>query len=263
MNCRLCNHNDLKLYYQVGNKKQFNFYKCKKCGLVNLDINNINIYENQVKYEENFIDPLDKKKNPGSFSTYKYIAKKIKSKGNYIDIGCGNGSLLNYAREDGWDVKGLEISDFLAKKVKEKLNIEVETGNFIEFKDIHPAYNLLTLRHVLEHIPDSIRAMKIINNLLLDEGYAVLEFPNIEGFSFKFKRFLDKFGLYNKKYKPDFKPGHCNEFSRKSFKYLSNISGFELIDWQTYSNKETLNLFYSIFKIATKARVLIKKVKTV
>jgi SAM-dependent methyltransferase len=259
MKCRLCETEKLSLYYTQGNNKEYEFFKCKNCGLVNLDIKH---GLDQGKYTETYINPFDEghKQNRSQSNTYDFIKNKIQKKGKYLDIGCGNGKLLLLAQKDGWDVKGLELSDFFAKTIKERHGIDVEVGNFLEFNNSKNEYDLVTLRHVLEHLPDSKLALNKINELLLSGGFAVLEFPNIDGLEFRFKRLFEKIGILNKKYPKDYKPGHCNEFNKKSFKYLAKKTGFELIIWEAYSSKKSLNFFYNEINFGTKARVLIQKI---
>ncbi|MCF8370723.1 MAG: class I SAM-dependent methyltransferase [Bacteroidales bacterium] len=261
MICRLCNSSNLTLYYTQGNKNQFKLYKCGNCALVNLDLDGIDITQNQEKYEydSELPDPLNPIFNKGNMGTYAFIKKKIKDKGIFLDIGCGNGALLFYAKQDGWLVKGLELSEKLAQEVKRKYDIEVTPINFMALDNFEEKYNLVALRHVLEHIPDSRLALSKLYNLLIPGGHAVLEFPNIEGISFKIKRFLAKTGLTQKKYKPGFVPGHCNEFSRKSFTWLATKMGFQIVKWETYSRNNLASVFYQLFPVGTKARVLIRK----
>lgn len=261
MTCRLCNSSKLSLYYTQGNKGQFKLYKCGNCGLVNLDLDGIDITQNQEKYEYEgeLPDPLDPILNKGNMGTYAFIKKKIKEKGSFLDIGCGSGALLFYARQDGWQVKGLELSAYLAREVKRKHDIEVTPINFMALEDFDQKYNLVALRHVLEHIHDSRLAMSKLYNLLIPGGHAVLEFPNIEGISFKVKRFVAKTGLTQKKFQPGFVPGHCNEFSKKSFTWLATEMGFQIIHWETYSTNNLASIFYRLFPMGTKARVLIRK----
>jgi len=261
MNCRICHSTALKLYYTQGNTDQYKLYKCEQCGLVNLDLDGIDITQNQEKYEylNELPDPFDPKFNKGNMATYTFIKRKIREKGSFLDIGCGSGALLFYARQDGWQVKGLELSEHLAKEVKKTHGIEVDAINFMDMEDFSETYDLVTLRHVLEHIPDSLLVMSKIHKLLKPSGHAVLEFPNIEGVSFTIKRLLNRFGLAKNKFNPDFVPGHCNEFSKKSFYYLADKTGFKIIKWETYSRNSIASCFYKLFPVGTKTRVLIEK----
>jgi 2-polyprenyl-3-methyl-5-hydroxy-6-metoxy-1,4-benzoquinol methylase len=259
MNCRLCNGTELRLYYTQGNKNEFRYYKCDACELVNLDISGLNTSSNQEKYAQSFPDPLPDRSNLGAVRTFQFIKKHIPRAGDFLDIGCGNGALLARAKKYGWKVHGLELSSFLAEKIKETIDIEVDVINFLEFENTHRKYDLVSLRHVLEHLPDSVLAMQRIHSLLKPSGMAILEFPNIEGFTFRLKRWMTSVGIYHKKYSPNYAPGHCNEFSKKSFEYLASHTGFDIVRWETYSSKGFMNYFYSLFNIGIKARVLIRK----
>jgi 2-polyprenyl-3-methyl-5-hydroxy-6-metoxy-1,4-benzoquinol methylase len=260
MKCRLCGNNNLTLYYTQGNENQFKFYKCRHCKLVNYDLST---GQDQNKYSgEKYIDPDDdsQKTNKDQSDNYRFINKKLKRKGRLLDIGCGNGKLLLLAKDDGWDVKGLELSKFLADSIKKKYMLNVAVSDFLTYKPAKDdQYDIVVLHHVLEHLPDSILAMKKINALLNPRAYAVLSFPDIEGYELKIKRCLLNIGLRKKKYKNNYKPGHSNEFCKESFTYLLDKTGFELIKWQHYSSKSILNIFYKLTNFGSKVRVLIRK----
>ena len=260
MKCRVCGGEDLKLFYTQGHEDQFRLYKCRNCGLVNLDMTGLNLLEHQEKYAGEEEVPADYHDETKARQSYGFISKYVPGKGKYMDIGCGGGGLLYYAREDGWSVRGLELSPVLAKLVGEKLGVDVTVADFLEYDRDAAAFDLVSLRHVLEHLTDSIRAMNGISRLLKPGGYAHLEFPNIRGVSFRIKRTMTRLGLYKKHYHPDWRPGHCNEFSRRSFEYLLGLTGFRLVRWETYTYRPFTDFIYNHLHIGTKARVIIRKV---
>jgi hypothetical protein len=102
--------------------------------------------------------------------------------------------------------------------------------------------------------------MRQIGSLLRPNGLALLEFPNTGSVSYRMKRPLKNLGLRNKKFKPDWRPGHVNEFCRTSFEYLLSETGFELVSWRTYSRNEFMNPVYRIFPVSSKARTIVRKV---
>ena len=262
MQCRLCKSENLKIYYTQGNNHELKFYKCHVCKLINYDISN---GLDQTKYSKSYTDPFDKniKMNETQTKTYEFIKSNLNIRGELLDIGCGNGRLLYLFQKDGWIVKGLELSSFLSQAIKNKLNIDVDVSNFLEYnKNYKEKYDVVVMRHVLEHLSNSILALSKINSFLKINGYAVLEFPNIEGLDLKIKRFIQRCGVYKKKYRKNYKPGHCNEFSRRSFEYLTSKTGFEIVLWETYSYKPITNFIYNRIKIGNKARTIIKKVQT-
>jgi 2-polyprenyl-3-methyl-5-hydroxy-6-metoxy-1,4-benzoquinol methylase len=261
--CRLCGSENTREYFSQGNKDEYIFYKCSGCKLVNYDISN---GLDQAKYSTAYINPFDTgmKTNVSQTKTHEYIKSKIDIQGKLLDIGCGNGRLLYLFREDGWKVRGLELSPSLAEAIKIKLDIDVDVSDFLEYhNNSGEKYDVVVLRHVLEHLPDSIRALSRINSFLRMNGYAVLEFPNIEGFDLRFKRLLKRCGVYRKTYREGYRPGHCNEFSKASFKYLASRTGFEIESWTTYSYKPIPNYVYNITHIGNKVRTIIRKIENI
>ncbi|MFO7883063.1 MAG: class I SAM-dependent methyltransferase [Kosmotogaceae bacterium] len=221
----------------------------------------MSISENQEKYFDRFIPIEDYEKEVGASDAWKFIKKYIPIKGRFLDIGCGGGAVLYFAQKDGWDVKGLEISDGFAKFVSQKLGITVVTIDFLEYDGDKEMYDVISLRHVLEHLPDSILAMNKISSMLKKGGYGHFEFPNINSLTHRLHRFLTKVKLEKKYYDSSYRPGHCNEFCKRSFQYLLNVTGFELVRWETYSFKPVTNFIYNNIKIGTKARAVVRKVK--
>ena len=161
----------------------------------------------------------------------------------------------------GWVFAGLELFFFLAVSIKKTTGIDVKVCNFLEYEVAEgESYDLVVLRHVLEHLPDCILAMKKINSLLKSNGFALLEFPNTDSLDLRFKWFLRRNGIYRRKFSPDYIPHHCNEFCKESFEFLLAKTRFRLVEWQTYSSNELLSPLYNIFKFGNKARAVIRKI---
>lgn len=260
-NCRLCGYSDLQLIMTDGSDCNLNYYRCDNCSLWNYDLD---CGVDQTQYTESYTSPsvAEFKQNVEQSRSWSYVKQRLTEPGALLDVGCGNGGLLYFARNDGWQVRGLELSAAAAKSIKEDTGIDVTVANFLSYEgDDVGTYDLVALRHVLEHLPDSIRAMEQIGGLLKPNGHALLEFPNTASAAYLVKRFLKNRGLKNKKYSKDWRPGHCNEFCREAFIFLLQKTGFELVDWQTYSNKPIGTFFYRLAPIGSKARALVRKTR--
>jgi SAM-dependent methyltransferase len=257
--CRACNSGDLYFYYGEGNNQQYKYYKCPVCGLVNYDLS---LGLDQEQYAEEYIDPRDSQNKVNRYQrqTCEFISRHIYEPGTVLEIGCGNGGLLDCLRTSGWGVKGLELSPLLANSIKEKLNIDVELENFMDYSPTQEnLYDLVILRHVFEHLPNPILVLNKLSTLVKEGGYIEMEFPNIEAPELKLKRFFWRLGFRIRKPDRDRAPGHANEFSRKSFQYLLDKTGFKLVKWETYTLKPVSNFIYKYVSMGSKARVLIKK----
>ena len=258
--CRLCGGNDLSLYHVMGNDGQFRYFKCATCHLVNYDLAT---GLEQAHYEEPDKDPTDDKErwNLDKDQSFAFVGRYLSPPGRMLDIGCGNGRLMYVARRAGWDVKGLELSPVMAKLVRQRLGAAVVVANFLEVEPeaIDEAkFDLICLRHVLEHLPNCLLAMRKIRGLLIRGGHVLIELPNVESISKKFKRLTTRLGIRKPVYADDMVIGHANEFCRASFEYLLGATGFELVRWETYSRKPLANLIYNNVHIGSNARALIR-----
>ncbi|HLG83120.1 MAG TPA: class I SAM-dependent methyltransferase [Bradyrhizobium sp.] len=99
--------------------------------------------------------------------------------GKLIDIGCGNGSALkNLSRAmPRWRLYGSELSD-AAKPALQKL------PNFVELyttpaREIPERFDILTMIHALEHMPDPLGSLHDAAHLLNDDGRLFVEIPNV------------------------------------------------------------------------------------
>lgn len=196
-------------------------------------------------------------------ASFAFIEQHVPGATSLCDIGCGNGRMLYLARQAGWRAFGLELTPEVAERTSQALGIEIASGDFLTYEppaEHAEAYDVVCLRHVLEHLPDSRLAMRKISGLLRPGGHALLEFPNINGLDKRLKRTLTRWRLHRHRYAHDFAPAHCNEFCRGSFEYLLGKTRFRLIRWETYSKKPLTNWIYNRLPIGNKARALVEKI---
>lgn len=260
MKCRMCDSDRLFLAYTQGNKDEYRFYRCQNCELVNYDLAT---GTDQGKYAHPGIKASDDsaRANRGSTASYRYVSHRVSSTGKLLDIGCGNGRILHLAAKDGWNARGLELSPELAAFAARETGCPVTTLDFLDpAATIEDApFDVVVLRHVLEHLPDTRLALGRIRSLLAVDGVALLEFPNIDGLDLRLKRWLRARGVRRKTYGTDYVPGHCNEFNRSSFGYAARVCGLRVMNWQTYSHRPLVNLAFGQLGLGNKARSLVKR----
>jgi SAM-dependent methyltransferase len=259
--CRLCGARGLRLYYTLGNDGRYRYYRCPDCGLVNFDLA---AGLDQEQYTTEFIDPADDRarRNLDKDQSFAFIRRYVSPPARLLDIGCGTGRLLFLAKRAGWDVKGLELSPEMAAYVRERVGVEVMVGDFLAL-DPDPAdrdaYDVVCLRHVIEHLPDALGAMARIRALTRPGGYFLVEMPNVEALAKKWLRLAVRLGLHRRRFAADFVAGHCNEYCRRSFEFLLARSGFRLVRWETYSKKPLANWILNRLPFGTKARALAQR----
>jgi len=259
--CRLCGGGVLFLYYTLGEGGRCRYYRCVACGLVNYDLAG---GLEQEQYTRIHLDPADDSQpsNRDNDQAFSFLARHLPTPGRLIDIGCGNGRLLLMAKRAGWQVKGLELSASMAAHAAERVGCEVLTDDFLQMQpapgDLE-AFDVVSLRHVIEHLSDPLLVMVKIRALLRPRGWLLVEMPNIEGWSKRWVRFIVRTGLHTRHFPPDFAAGHACEYSRQSYGKLLGRSGFRLVRWETYSKKSLANWLLARFPIGTKARALAQR----
>lgn len=259
--CRLCDCPDLHLFYTLGNDHQFRYYRCTRCGLANYDLAG---GTDQTQYTSVVIDPRDDTHsgNRDNDRAFRFLQKHVPTPGRLIDIGCGNGRLLWQAKQAGWQVKGLELDPATARLAGRVVGCEVVADDFLA-DDPPPsdrqAFDVVSLRHVLEHLPYPRLAMEKISGLLRPGGLLLVELPNIGGWSKRWVRFITRTGLHKRRFPLDMMPGHLCEYSRESFTALMERSGYRVLRWETYSKKPLANWLLAHFPVGTKARALAQR----
>ncbi|MBS3764425.1 MAG: class I SAM-dependent methyltransferase, partial [Planctomycetes bacterium] len=100
--------------------------------------------------------------------------------GRLLDVGCGVGFFLKVAREEGWDVMGVEVSKWAAEKAREMYDLDVINSTFeaAHFED--GSFDVVTLWHVLEHCPSPTKTLEHCHEILRPGGLIALEVPNVE-----------------------------------------------------------------------------------
>jgi len=138
------------------------------------------------------------------------------SKGKILDYGCGTGQFLLGMKKKNWEIEGVEPSTV------GKSNAEIVTGKKIHsthFALSNQKFDVITLWHVLEHVPDLNNTLKAFHNLLNKDGGIFIAVPNyLSGDSIYYKEFWAGYDV----------PRHLWHFSKESMEFLLKKNGFVL-----------------------------------
>lgn len=184
--------------------------------------------ENLGKYYESvdYISHTDSKRSlfEKAYHFVKSIALKNKldlinslqpSKGKILDIGAGTGDFLSVAKQNGWQTIGVEPSD-KAKAIALKKEVSfVEDTAELE----NHSFDVITMWHVLEHVPDLDKQIKELKRLLKPNGSLIVAVPNFKSFDAKY------YGTFWAAYDV---PIHFWHFSKKAIKSLFEKERMEL-----------------------------------
>jgi 2-polyprenyl-3-methyl-5-hydroxy-6-metoxy-1,4-benzoquinol methylase len=133
------------------------------------------------------------------------IRKLNSGTGTLLDIGAGTGDFLKEAEKRGWNAFGIEPNENARKAASEK-NIELHTS----LDDLDGRkFDVITLWHVLEHLPNLEESISRIVELMSEKGILIIAVPNFNSWD----------ADYYKSYWAAFDvPRHLWHFSRKSMR---------------------------------------------
>jgi 2-polyprenyl-3-methyl-5-hydroxy-6-metoxy-1,4-benzoquinol methylase len=99
-------------------------------------------------------------------------------KGKILDIGAGTGDFLVMAKNDGWQITGIEPSE-KAKKIA--INKGITFAENLSNLDSH-SFDVITMWHVLEHVPDLDNYITELKRLVKPSGVIIIAVPNFKSF---------------------------------------------------------------------------------
>lgn len=97
--------------------------------------------------------------------------------GLLIDVGCGNGKMLQLARQLGWKTLGIEL-DAAAVAVARAQGLDVIQGGYEELAPYQGKAGCIICSHVLEHVHHPLRMLKMLLASLAPGGVLLLSVPN-------------------------------------------------------------------------------------
>ena len=104
-------------------------------------------------------------------------AKPYKSSGTLLDIGANIGFMLELAQERGFKATGVEPSPAANRYARGKLHLNMIEGYFPPPELHDQRFDLITLNHVLEHVPDPLNFLCEIKQHLNPDGVAIIMSP--------------------------------------------------------------------------------------
>ncbi|MEL1246064.1 class I SAM-dependent methyltransferase [Flavobacterium sp. DGU11] len=137
-------------------------------------------------------------------------------KGKLLDIGAGTGDFLAVAKTNGWDTTGIEPSD-KAKGIAIAKGVTFADSLSI-IKD--HSFDVITMWHVLEHVPDVELQITELKRILQPDGVIFIAVPNFKSYDAEY------YGEFWAAYDV---PRHLWHFSKTAIEKLFARQGVELI----------------------------------
>lgn len=179
---------------------------------------------------EDYISHTDNKRNlfEKAYQFVKHISLKRKLKlinsfqlnGNtLLDIGCGTGDFLKVAQQNNWKINGIEPNEKARNIANKKTNNSVfATEQLLEYKP--KSFDVITLWHVLEHLPKLDEHISVFKKLLKSNGVLIIAVPNYNSYDAQhYKRYWAAYDV----------PRHLWHFSKNSISKLADCNNMKVI----------------------------------
>lgn len=101
-----------------------------------------------------------------------------------LDVGCAKGNFLGAARESGWQVKGVELSDYAAQRARAERGLDVFDGSLrvaIETGFVAPeSFDVVTMWDTAEHLTEPLAVFRDCWSLLKPGGLLFVQTLNVD-----------------------------------------------------------------------------------
>jgi 2-polyprenyl-3-methyl-5-hydroxy-6-metoxy-1,4-benzoquinol methylase/rRNA maturation protein Nop10 len=146
------------------------------------------------------------------------VASLAGKTGSLLDIGCGTGDFLSASRQAGWKITGIEPSSSARQMAKANHNLDILDEPMLDSLADKCA-DVITMWHVLEHVPDLPGRMQTLKRLLAEGGTLIIAVPN---------RNAHDAAHYGKFWAAYDVPRHLWHFRPDDIRALAKTHGFEL-----------------------------------
>lgn len=155
--------------------------------------------------------------------------------GRVLDIGCGNGEFLLSLKRRGWEVHGVEFSAEACALARAK-GIAAHQGDLASARFPAGHFDVVTLWHVLEHLPEPLTELAEVRRILRSDGLLVVEVPNSGSLTFR--------SCKEQWYALDV-PRHLQHFTPATLQRALRQSGFASARSQHFHHWDFTIAFYS------------------
>lgn len=214
---------------------------CKKCGIIRIDPLPEKHFFNELYsklYWKLLHGNVDLTKDRFLFSSkraipfFNYLNNtcSLKSK-KVLEIGASYGAGLFVLKDQGCRcLVGYDYDEKFIKKGIEYSGVDLRRGGIYEAVKDGLKYDVIILRHVLEHFLDPLYELNEIKKIISEEGMLFIEVPSV-------------FNLKNYAYDPMmyFDIFHSFSYSLKTLTMVMNMSGYSMFDGNDH--------IYSLWKI--------------
>lgn len=231
--CNLCGEDDFKVLGNVvisplgGESK---LVKCKRCGLVYVNPRHNEEEEKRFYVSEYFeSDPIEvwEVERNRIFKHNLKTLERYKKTGRLLDLGCGMGQFLKMAKDNGWDVIGIDISPSAIEYARRTFNIEIIESSLKDANFEEDFFDVVSSWNTIDQLCDPLGELKETYRILKSGGIVSIRVSNVK-FHIFFRNIIKFIGKINYIWVDTEKPPvfHNYMFSPKTITAMLKKAGF-------------------------------------
>jgi 2-polyprenyl-3-methyl-5-hydroxy-6-metoxy-1,4-benzoquinol methylase len=151
-----------------------------------------------------------------------------------LEVGCGTGADLDWARNLGWDVHGLELNEN-AVAIARNRGLDVNRSTFEDANLSPNSFDCIIMSQVFEHLYSPRLALQRCHQLLRPGGLLLIAVPKFDSWT---RHALGSF-WHNLQF-----PIHLHHFDQPVLERMIREAGFQVREVRLSSR--LLNLFYAL-----------------
>nr|WP_321233958.1 class I SAM-dependent methyltransferase [uncultured Psychroserpens sp.] len=159
----------LETYPQPSEEKLADYYESEDY------ISHTDAKRNLFEKVYHFVKSIALKRKLKLINSFSFDGKKL------LDVGCGTGDFIKIASDNNWEVTGIEPNKNARSIASHKVRGSVFDIDYLLKLESH-SFDLITLWHVLEHLPKLENHIAIFESLLKPNGRLIIAVPNFKSY---------------------------------------------------------------------------------
>ncbi|OGY18569.1 MAG: hypothetical protein A2900_03085 [Candidatus Chisholmbacteria bacterium RIFCSPLOWO2_01_FULL_50_28] len=243
--CYLCHQNFLtKAFDKLG----WPILRCGNCGLYTLEFKGS--YQKFIReyYNKGFFTGSPKRAGYYNYEgdwlaeelnmrSYVKGIRQFKKEGKVLDVGCATGIFMVEAQKEGFDVYGVDVSDYAIGIARRRFSDRVTMSSIERATFEKNAFDIVTLFDVIEHLNDPRKVLKKLHTIIRKDGLLVLNTGDTGSFLAK---------IQGKRWHFFIPPQHFFYFSQKNLSQLLTQCGFRVLGIDHKGKWITLRYFFHL-----------------
>lgn len=222
---------DLALKAVTG---EFSYQRCRDCLSVfqnpqPTEVDLSRAYSNSYGNYQPTRSLIERLATPFTLAEVRRFMRQSDGGGHLIELGAGNGQFLERLKRCGWTgaMEAVELDASVASATAQRTGLTVRSANLDEEILPEASYDVIVMRHVIEHLRRPATTLQMAYRALRPNGVILIGTPDARALSARV------FGRHWWGYEV---PRHLVVFSSCALSSLLRSVGFELLDrWSGFS----------------------------